>query len=133
MKSRFEKRATKAGAGNVKYGNRELANLGRAFSDSINQKAAYEKIENELTEYQIKKVLCEIGCKLYDELDAVEKMLEVGKRLSFNELQEIFNMLDSKEKVIARFEEFEQYVRKNIEDIRTDRDIKRLKRMFKLG
>lgn len=133
MKGRFEKRATKAGAGNVKYGNAEVANLGNVFSRGIDQKGMYDRIENELTDIQIKRYLCNVGGKLYDELDALEEMLETGKRLSFSELTEIFNMIDSKEKLIARFEEFEQYVRTNIEDIRTDKDIKRLKRMFKLG
>lgn len=133
MKGRFEKRASKAGAANVKYGNVELANLGRVFSRGIRQKEAYNKIENELTVYQIKKVLYEIGCKLYNELDAVEEMLEVGKNMPFTELEEIFKILDSKEKLVARFEQFEHYVRKNINDIKTDRDIKKLKRIFKLG
>lgn len=133
MKSRFEKRANRAGAANIKYGNVELANLGKVFNNGINQKAAYKKIEEELSVYQIKKCLYEIGSKLYDELDAVEEMLECGKRLSFSELQEIFNMLDSKEKLVARFEQFEEYVKNNINDIKTDRDIKKLKRMFKLG
>ena len=133
MKGRFEKRASRAGAANVKYGNRELASLGKVFNNGINQKAAYEKVEQELTVWQIKRTLNEIGCKLYDELDAVEAMLEVSKRLSFNELSEIFRMLESKERLVARFEQFEEYVRKNIEDIRSDRDIKRIKRIFKLG
>ena len=133
MKGRFEKRASRAGAGNIKQGNVELANLGKVFSNGINQKAAYERIENELTVYEIKKVLFEIGCKLYDVLNTVEEMLEVSKRLSFNELSEIFNMLESKERIVSRFEQFEEYVRSNINDIKSERDIKRLKRLFKLG
>lgn len=32
-----------------------------------------------------------------------------------------------------RFEEFEIYVKKNINDIKSERDIKRLKRLYKLG
>lgn len=133
MKGRFEKRCNVAGAANVKCGNRELANLGRVFSRGIGQKQAYDRIERELTMWQIKKSLYEIGCKLYDELNTVEEMLEIGKNLSFNELEELFKMLDSKEKLVSRFEEFEEYVRKNLNTIKTDRDIKRLKRMFKLG
>ena len=133
MKGRFEKRADRAGAANVKQGNVELANLGKVFSNGINQKASYERIENELTVYEIKKVLFEIGCKLYDELNTVEEMLEVSKRLSFNELSEIFNMLESKERIVSRFEQFEEYVRSNINDIKSERDIKRLKRLYKLG
>ena len=133
MKSIYEKRASKAGAGNIKNGNKEIANLGRVFSRGIGQREAYDRIENELTVYQIKKSLYEFGSKLYDEMYTLEEMLEVGKNLSFNELTEIFNMLDSKEKIIARFEQFEEYVRTNIENIKTDRDIKKLKRMFKLG
>lgn len=134
MKDRFVKRASKAGAGNVKrYGDVEVCNLGNVFNRGIGQKQAYNRIENELTDVQIKRYLCNFGGKLYDELDAINEMLEVGKRLSFAELEELFRILDSKEKLVARFEEFEAYVRKNIEDIRTDRDIKRLKRIFKLG
>lgn len=133
MKSRFIKRADKAGAGNIKCGNVEVAILGNVFSRGINQKYMYEKIENELTVYQIKKMVYEIGCKLYDELDAIQEMLEVGKKLSFAELQELFNMLDSKEKIVSRFEQFEEYIKNNINEVKTDRDIKRIKRMFKLG
>ena len=133
MKGIYEKRANRAGAGNVKKGNIEVANLGRIFSRGIGQKEAYNKIENELTVYEIKRALYKIGCKLYDELDTLEEMLEVGKNLSFSELTEIFNMLDSKEKIVARFEEFEAYVKENINDIKTEKDIKRLKRLYKLG
>ena len=133
MKGRFEKRANRAGAANIKYGNKELANLGNVFSRGIDQQGMYNRIANELTVYQIKKSLYEFGSKLYDEMYTLEDMLEVGKNLSFNELTEIFNMLDSKERLVARFEEMEEYVRKNINDIKNDRDIKRIKRMFKLG
>ena len=133
MKGRFEKRARIAGAANVKYGNAELANLGNVFSRGINQKEAYNKIENELTVYQIKKHLYDFGGKIYSELDALEEMLETGKKLSFKELEGLFSMLDSKEKLVKRFEQFEAYVKENINDTKTDRDIKRLKRLFKLG
>ena len=133
MKSRFIKRADKAGAGNIKQGNSEVAILGRVFNRGIGQKYMYEKIENELTVSQIKKSVYEIGCKLYDDLFALEEMLEVGKKLTFGELTEIFNMIDSKEKLVNRFEQFEEYMRTNIKDIKTERDIKRIKRMFKLG
>lgn len=133
MKGIYEKRANKAGAANIKYGNRELANLGKVFSNGINQRAAYGKIECELSVWEIKRTLCKIGCKLYDELDAINEMLEIGKNLSFRELEELFNILDSKEKLVARFEEFEIYVKKNINDIKNERDIKRLKKLFKLG
>ena len=133
MKGVYVKRANRAGAGNIKHGNVEVTNLGRIFSDGINQKEAYNKIENELTVWEIKRMLCKIGCKLYDELDIINEMLEVGKNLSFRELEELFNILDSKEKLVARFEEFEMYVKQNIDDIKSERDIKRLKRLYKLG
>ena len=60
-------------------------------------------------------------------------MLEIGKNLSFAELQELFNMLDSKEKLVNRFEQMEMYIKENINSIKTERDIKRVKRLFKLG
>ena len=129
MKGRFEKRATRA----IKNGNVEIMNLGRVFSRGIGQKQAYNKIENELSVWEIKRMLCKIGGKLYDELYAVENMLEIGKNLTFSELEILFDMLDSKERIVKRFEEFEVYVKKNIKEIRTERDVKRLKRLFKLG
>ena len=133
MKDRFVKRARIAGAGNMEYGDRVAANSGKIFHSGINQKLAYEKIENELTVYQIKKRLYEIGCKLYDELNEIEDMLESSKNLSFRELEYIFDILESKKKLVARFEEFEMYIKKNIYDIKNERDIRRIKRMFRIG
>ena len=129
----MKKRASKAGAGNIKCGNVEVANLGKVFNDGINQRAAYNKIENELTTDQIKKQLYNMGAEIYNEFDEINEMLEVSKNLKFKELVLIFDMLDSKEKMVKRFEQFEEYVKTNIEDIKTDRDIKKIKRIFKLG
>lgn len=133
MKGRFEKRASKAGAGNIKCGNVEVANLGRVFSRGIGQKEAYNKVEDGLTVDQIKKSLYNDGAVVYNALDEINEMLEVNKNLSFNELRELFDILDSKEKLVARFEAYEEYIRKNITEIRSEKDIKRLKRLFKLG
>ena len=132
MKDRFVKRARIAGAGNMEYGDRVAANSGKIFHSGINQKLAYEKIEEELTVYQIKKILYSIGVKLYNDLDDINEMLETGKNLSFKELKYLFDILDSKERLVARFEEFEMYVRKNIIEIKTERDIKRLKRLYRI-
>ena len=85
MKGRFIKRASKAGAGNVKQGNVKVTSLGQVFNRGIDQKGAYEKIENELTVYQIKKRLYDFGAILYNELDDINEMLEVNKNLSFSE------------------------------------------------
>ena len=132
MKDRFLKRADKAGAGNIKQGNAEVANLGRVFNRGIGQKEAYEKIENELTTDQIKKHLYNFGAKIYNELDEVNEMLECGKELSFKELNELFNVLESKERKVNRFEEYEDYVRENINSIKTEKDLHNLQKLFKL-
>lgn len=133
MKGRFEKRCNIAGAANVKYGNEKVANLGKCFNNGINQKASYNKVEDGLTVDQIKKSLYNDGAVVYNALDEINEMLEVSKNLSFNELRELFDILDSKEKLVARFEAYEEYIRKNIAEIRSEKDIKRLKRLFKLG
>lgn len=132
MKDRFIKRASKAGAGNVKQCNANVTNLGNVFSRGIGQKQAYGKIENELTVYQIKKHLYDFGAILYNELDDINEMLEVNKNLSFSELKELFDILSSKERKVSRFEEYETYVRNNITEIKTEKDLHRLQKLFKL-
>lgn len=132
MKGRFIKRASKAGAGNVKQGNVKVTSLGQVFNRGIDQKGAYEKIENELTVYQIKKRLYDFGAILYNELDDINEMLEVNKNLSFSELKELFDILSSKERKVSRFEEYETYVRNNITEIKTEKDLHRLQKLFKL-
>ena len=129
----MKKRCDKAGAANIKCGNKELAILGKVFSDGINQKAAYKKIENELTTDQIKRSLYNDGATYYNELDEVNELLEVSKNLSFSELKVLFDMLDSKKRLVARFEKYEEYVRNNMKEIRSEKDIKILKRLYKLG
>ena len=57
MKGIYEKRCDRAGAANIKVGNAEVANLGKVFSNGINQKAEYKKVEDGLTVDQIKKSL----------------------------------------------------------------------------
>ena len=131
-KGRFEKRASRAGAGNVKQGNSKVTCLGNVFNRGINQKGAYDRIENELSVWEIKRSLYKVGTKIYDELNAVNEMLESNKELSFNELNELFGILESKERKVARFEEYETYVRNNIAEIKTEKDLNRLQKLFKL-
>ena len=133
MKGIYEKRANRAGAANIKRGNEEVANLGKCFNNGINQKLMYSKAEDGLTVDQIKRSLYNDGATYYNELDEINEMLEVSKNLSFNELRELFNILDSKEKLVARFEQYEEYVRSNIKEIKSEKDIKKLKRLYKLG
>ena len=132
MKSRFTKRASRAGAGNVKQGNVKVTSLGQVFNRGIDQKGAYERIENELTTDQIKRSLYNFGAKIYNELDEINELLEVNKNLSFKDLSELFRVLDSKERKVSRFEEYESYVRDNIEEIKTEKDLHRLQKLFKL-
>lgn len=132
MKDRFVKRADKAGAGNIKQGNVEVANLGRVFNRGIGQREAYDRIERELTTDQIKKHLYNFGAKIYNELDEINELLEVNKNLSFKDLSELFKVLDSKERKISRFEEYENYVRENINGIKTEKDLHNLQKLFKL-
>ena len=131
--NKFGRKMERAGMSNIKHGNEKVMNLGKVFQNGINQRAAYEKIESELTVYEIKKMLYTIGVKLYDDLDTINEMLETGKNLSFKELSYLFDILDSKERQVKRFEEFESYIRKNIYEIRTEKDIKRLKDLYKIG
>ena len=42
-KGRFERRASRAGAGNIKCGNANVTNLGNVFSRGIGQREAYER------------------------------------------------------------------------------------------
>ena len=132
MKGRFIKRASKAGAGNVKQGNVKVTSLGQVFNRGIDQKGAYDRIENELSVWEIKRSLYKVGTKIYDELNEVNDLLESNKELSFTELRELFNILDSKEKKVSRFEQYEEYVRENITEIKTEKDLHRLQRFFKL-
>ena len=132
MKSRFTKRASRAGAGNVKQGNVKVTSLGQVFNRGIDQKGAYERIENELTSWEIKRSLYKFGTKLYDELNEINELLESNKELSFKELEGLFHVLDSKERKVARFEEYENYVRENINNIKNERDLHRLQKLFKL-
>ena len=132
MKSRFTKRASRAGAGNVKQGNVKVTSLGQVFNRGIDQKGAYERIENELTSWEIKRSLYKFGTKLYDELNEINELLESNKEMSFVELRELFGILDSKERKVSRFEEYESYVRDNIEEIKTEKDLYRLQKLFKL-
>ena len=85
MKGRFEKRANKAGAGNIKMGNVKVTCLGNVFNRGIDQKGAYDRIENELSVWEIKRSLYKFGMKIYDELNEVNEMLECNKNLSFEE------------------------------------------------
>ena len=114
MKGIYEKRCDRAGAANIKVGNAEVANLGKVFSNGINQKAEYKKVEDGLTVDQIKKSLYNDGAKYYNALDEVNELLEVSKNLSFSELKVLFDMLDSKERLVARFEQYESYVRSKL-------------------
>lgn len=132
MNNKYGRKMSKAGMSNIKHGNTEMVNCSRIFNNGIHQKREYERIESELSVYQIKRMLYEVGSKLYDDLYTIEAMLETGRNLSFRELQYIFDILDSKEKLVKRFEEFEQYIRKNITEIRTEKDIKRIKRLYKI-
>lgn len=131
-KGRFERRASKAGAGNIKQGNVNVCNLGQVFNRGINQKGMYEKVENELTTWEIKRHLYSFGSKIYDELNEINEMLECGKDLSFDELNGLFDILDSKERKVSRFEEYETYVRENINNIKIEKDLFRLQKLFKL-
>lgn len=131
-KGRFAKRASKAGAGNVKMGNVKVTSLGQVFNRGIDQKGAYDRIENELSVWEIKRSLYKVGTKIYDELNAVNDMLESSKNLSFKELTELFDILESKERKVSRFEEYETYVRNNITEIKTEKDLHRLQKLFKL-
>lgn len=131
-KGRFERRASKAGAGNIKQGNAKVTSLGNVFNRGINQKGAYDRIENELSVLEIKRHLYSFGSKIYDELNEINEMLECGKDLSFDELNGLFNILDSKERKVSRFEEYETYVRENINDIKIEKDLFRLQKSFKL-
>ena len=132
MKGRFIKRASKAGAGNVKQGNVKVTSLGQVFNRGIDQKGAYDRIENELTTWEIKRSLYKFGMKIYEELNDVNEMLETGKELTFNELTELFSILESKERKVSRFEEYETYVRNNITEIKTEKDLRNLQKLFKL-
>lgn len=132
MKDRFVKRASRAGAGNVVQGNANVCNLGNVFNRGIGQKEAYNRVENELTIWEIKRHLYSFGSKIYDELNEINEMLECGKDLSFDELNGLFDILDSKERKVSRFEEYETYVRENINDIKIEKDLFRLQRLFKL-
>ena len=132
MKSRFTKRASRAGAGNVKQGDVKVTSLGQVFNRGIDQKGAYERIENELTSWEIKRSLYKFGTKLYDELNEINELLESNKEMSFVELRELFGILDSKERKVSRFEEYETYVRNNITEIKTEKDLHRLQKLFKL-
>lgn len=132
MKSRFTKRASKAGAGNIKMGNAEVCNLGKVFNRGIGQKQAYDRIERELTVWEIKRHLYNFGSTIYNELDEVNEMLECGKELSFKELNEIFKVLESKERKVDRFEKYEEYIRENLTEIKTEKDLHNLQKLFKL-
>lgn len=132
MKDRFVKRASRAGAGNVVQGNANVCNLGQVFNRGIDQKGAYERIENELTSWEIKRHLYSFGSKIYDELNSINELLEVNKNLSFKDLSELFNVLDSKERKVDRFEKYEEYVRSNVNEIKTEKDLRNLQKLFKL-
>ena len=131
-KGRFERRASKAGAGNIKQGNAKVTSLGNVFNRGINQKGMYEKVESELSVWEIKRHLYNFGSTIYNELDEINEMLECDKNLSFTELRELFNILDSKEKKVCRFEEYEAYVRNNINEIKIEKDLINLQKLFKL-
>ena len=132
MKSRFTKRASRAGAGNVKQGNVKVTSLGQVFNRGIDQKGAYERIKNELTSWEIKRHLYNFGSKIYDELEAINEMLESNREMSFVELRELFDILNSKERKVNRFEAYEEYVRENIDSIKTEKDLRNLQKLFKL-
>ena len=45
---------------------------------------------------------------------------------------EIFKVLESKERKVDRFEKYEEYIRENLTEIKTEKDLHNIQKLFKL-
>ena len=130
----YGKKLRKAGAGSTRTIKMNgCADLGyRMFDRGIGQKEAYERCEEGLGRLEVKLWLCNLGMNIYNALDNLYEELENKKNIPFNELQNLFARIDSKERLVGRFEQLEAYVRRNLDNIQTERDLRNLRRMFKI-
>lgn len=131
--NKYGKKCKGAGKANIKKAAVSFGKSEKIFHSGIRQKQKYEQIESELTPWEIKRYLINFGKEIYDSLDDTNSMLEASRNIPFKELQELFSILDSKERLAEKFEEYERYIKENIQDIRTYKDLEKIKRMFRLG
>ena len=104
----------------------------RLFSDGIHQNHKYKQIESQLSPVEIKRYIRSLGCKIHDELLDVEEKLEAPENIKIKDLEELFSVLDSKERKMERFEKFEEHALREINQIKTIRDLRNLRRLYKI-
>ena len=104
----------------------------RLFSDGIHQSHKYKQIESQISPVEIKRYIRSLGCKIHDELLGIEEQLESPENIKIKDLEELFSVLDSKERKMERFEKFEEHALREINQIKTIRDLRNLRRLYKI-
>ena len=104
----------------------------RLFSDGIHQNHKYREIESQLSPTEIKRYIRRLGCKIHDDLLEVEERLESPEKIEIRNLEELFSILDSKERKMEIFESFEEHALREINQIKTIRDLRNLRRLYKI-